>query len=511
MNDKSASFDLSGLLAVVRRRRYIALAAGLAMLSAMVLAAYAWHRTYEADSTVFVDKGVLFHGSNVLAASMDDELRILKESITSRHIVDRVLKKLDLDITARNAMQYEALVNKVRKGLNVTVKGRGSDVDYFIISYQSSDPKQARDIVNALVNEYIEQNLATRRADLQDAYSFLSGQLQNYKQKLDDIDTRITGFEEKHPWTALRDGTLFADRLGALESEKLGAEVKLKVLAGRKSEIESELSGKKKLVADFGAQNGSPQARLNRLNNELMMLSTKYTDRYPEVVKVKSEIASIEREIERAGAGKGLTSTNPVFISARQDLARTNSELESLKTTLAAISRQEHAASTSLEGIPGQQQEWSKLRSERGVFQKLYDDTLQKLEDTRTSEEMEMGGGSTMLRVVDPAVLPAVPVKPDRVIFILAGLALGAAGGIGAALGMENLDNSYPSEEAVETGLKIPVLVSIARVTTEEDRIAERKKDRRIFGAAGVYIMIICVLLAREFLFRYMGIKIGSF
>ncbi|MDA8091247.1 MAG: hypothetical protein M0Z61_13645 [Nitrospiraceae bacterium] len=520
MTEKNGSFDIKGYLAVIREKRYLALAVGLAVLSIIVWGGYMGPKTYEADSTIVVQKGLLmqpFMRQSGLAGTIEDELRILKNSLTSRSIVDRVLKKLDMDLKAKNMARYEALIHKVQSRLNViTVQGQNNNVELFTISYESSNPKEARDIVNTLVDEYLEQSISTRRTDALNAYDFLNSQLLSLKGKLDESDQQIMDFRKKHPEIDMQaDSESARDQssngLSALQSAAMESDIKLKDLLRRQKGLEMELSGKKKLTADSNDGTVSPlQSRLDKLNSELMSLTTRYTGNYPDVIKVKAEIASLKKQMENPLPVSG-RSGNPVYQQTKDELAQTNSEIADLKERVAEISKQERSMDVSLGGRPEEQADWSKLQRDRGTYQKMYDDTLQRLEAAKASKDIQMGADSSLLKVVDPAVLPVIPVKPDMVIFIAAGLLLGLASGIGSVIGLDLLQNPYRDEESVEKGLKMPVLISISRISGQEDRDVSRRKDLKIFGVAGVYVLLICVLLIREVIFRATGTRIGPF
>ncbi|MDA8172784.1 MAG: hypothetical protein M0Z48_13255 [Nitrospiraceae bacterium] len=518
MAENSSKSEISRYLAVIREKRYVALAVGLAVLSAIVWGGFLWPKTYRADSTVFVQKGLLmqpFMKNSGVSATLEDELRILKNSMTSRSILSRVLKHLDMDVTAKNARQYEALIKKVREDLDVTVKeGRRESIDLFTISFASGNPAESRDFVNALVNEYIEESIADRRNSALGAYTFLSGQMDGYRKKLDETDQKIRGFMQAHPNMMLQGASASASRIGALQSAEVDAEIKLKELMDKRNELAMELSGKKKLVAGLGAKDGSFQSRLDRLNDELIMLKTKYTDQYPEVIKTKAEIDSLKRQMQLAGsapeAGQN-AAINPVYQQLRDELAQTDSAISSAKIRLSAISGQQLAARRTIGSLPSEQAELSNLQNDRDAEQKIYDNLAQELESARVSKDLQMSDYSSMLRVVDPAVLPFIPEKPDMVKMIALGLFLGLFSGVGAAIGLDYLNNSYRDEEAVETGLRIPVLISIPRMATEEDKRISMKKDLKVFGAAGIYVLMICALLVREFMFRYMGIRVFPF
>ncbi len=56
--------------------------------------------------------------------------------------------------------------------------------------------------------------------------------------------------------------------------------------------------------------------------------------------------------------------------------------------------------------------------------------------------------------------------------------------------------------------MKLPVLATGPRIDTEADRLRSRRLDKKVFAAAGSYLLVILLVLAEEFLNRYMGIRI---
>lgn len=305
MAEKGAASELGRYLTIIREKRYLALAVGLAVLSAFVWGSYFWPKSYRADSTVFVKRGSLiqqYMKDSGAASSLEDELRILQNSITSRYILDRVIKKLDMDVRAKNPGQYEALINDVRKDLQVSVKGKGDNIDLFTISFEDGNPREARDFVNSLVGEYIEESMADRRNAALQAYTFLSDQLASYKKKLDEADQQISDFSRSHPDVQLQPAAASEplSRLDALQSAEIDAQIKLQELTKKREDLAMTLSGKKKLTAGLSQKQGSLQARLEDLNNQLLVMTTKYTDKYPEVIKLKTEIKSVKKQIEMA-------------------------------------------------------------------------------------------------------------------------------------------------------------------------------------------------------------------
>jgi hypothetical protein len=153
--------------------------------------------------------------------------------------------------------------------------------------------------------------------------------------------------------------------------------------------------------------------------------------------------------------------------------------------------------------MPKENEEWTKLQRDRGVYQKIYDELLQKLENARVSKDSELTDKTESLRVVDPAVLPVFPAKPNMVMLILAGLAAGIGGGIVLVIWLESTHNTFKDDDTIEAVLKLPVLASIQNMgITEAEATAIKRKDKKIFIASASYLCIILLVLANEIMLR---------
>ena len=507
-------FDMKRHWAIIMERKYVALSVALGVLSIFTWGSFFWPKTYEASSTVFVDRSSLIdpllRGVGV-PGSMEERLRNLRNGITSRNIIERVVKKVQGDTKMANSAYYDAMIESIRKNVKLTTMGSRGDV--FTLSYTGSDPKEVRDLVNTLVNEYIDENMSYRKTDVYGAYQFIESQLLEYKKRLEESDEAIRTFREENPNMVPQSDNVVYTRLEGFQTARIEAEIKLKELSRKRDSIQKQLSGEKELTVAFVTREGSPQARLNYLQNQLMLLTTKYTESYPEVIKVKSEIEELKRRIAQSkdtlgeSAGAETSALNPIYQQLKEELGRTESEVESLRARLGELSRQQQEAQGILGRMPKEQEEWSRLQRDRTVYQKIYDDLLLKLESARVSKDLERTDKAESFRVVDPALLPLYPIKPNRIRMILLGMLFGIVSGVGAAYGLERLDNSFKDEATVELELKLPVLASIPRIITETDKLSIRGVDRKVLAATGAYLLIIGVVLVREILYRYMGIS----
>jgi succinoglycan biosynthesis transport protein ExoP len=301
------------------------------------------------------------------------------------------------------------------------------------------------------------------------------------------------------------------------QTQRIDADIKVKELMRKRESLKRQLSGEKELTVAMVTREGSPQARLDYLNSQLVILMTKYTNRHPDVLKTKAEIEELRRQISNAKAspsdvsGSETSTTNPIYQQLREELVKTDAEIDSLKGRSSELIRQQQEAKSVLGGMPKEQEEWSKLQRDRNVYQKIYDDLLQKLETARVSKDLESTGNVSSFKVVDPALLPIFPVKPDRIKLILLGIFLGAAAGIGAVIGLDYLNHAFKDEDSIESSLKLPVLVAIPSVVNESETLAVQEYDRKVLIAAAAYMGLILLVLIKEVLYKYLSISLMGF
>ena len=514
------SLDLKRYWALVLQRRYLALSIAVAVLSICTLAGFIMPKVYESSSTILIQRSAMVNPLSQgpgEAGTTDIGIATMQDVITSEDTIDRVIKKLGIDAGDIKSPRHQGLVKGIKAHISVTVKsGGGREVaDSFKISYRGHDPKNVRDVVNALLEAYIDETSGYRRSDAAGAVVFLKSQLSEYKDKMEESDKAITEFRRKYPNLVLQTEGAATSGTESFQTQKIDADIKVKELMYKRENLRKQLSGEKELSASIVPTEGSPQARLNYLNNQLVILTTKFTDKHPEVLKTKAEIEDLKRQMARARTsranGADTTSTNPIYQQLKEELNRTDMELESWRTRSSAFARQQQLAKGVMGGKPKEQEEWTRLQRDRTVFQHIYDDLLKKLETARVSKDIELTDNSTKFKVVDQATLPVFPVSPDPVKFILFGIFFGIVSGAGVVIGIDYLNDSFKDEDFIEKSLNIPVLVAIPSVVVESDVIAMKQLDKKVIIATSAYLSLILLLLFIEFLQRYVGMTILPF
>jgi capsular polysaccharide biosynthesis protein len=92
------------------------------------------------------------------------------------------------------------------------------------------------------------------------------------------------------------------------------------------------------------------------------------------------------------------------------------------------------------------------------------------------------------VQVIERANYPIKPVSPNKTLYILIAFILGILVGIGVALALEFMDNTFRSKDDLEKSIGLPVIGTIIDYAEEEDkssnvstRSGRNKSSRRIF------------------------------
>jgi succinoglycan biosynthesis transport protein ExoP len=225
----------------------------------------------------------------------------------------------------------------------------------------------------------------------------------------------------------------------------------------------------------------------NQLKRDLTAARGKYTENHPDVVDLKRKIANLEL------AAKEILEKQKALLEARQErAARTNEPIVTTDPATDMIIAQYHEQHTvalleagrlrgeekklkeeiisyqrRIEDTPKLEQELSLLNRDYDILKTTYQSLKDKKIQSQMAENMEKKQQGEQFKILDPARYPEKPVKPDRDRILMMGAFIGLAAGLGLAWFRETLDQSFHSEEELETDLGLPILATLPNMKEE--------------------------------------------
>jgi len=484
---------------------------GFAVISFVILViGMFWPSKFESSATIFADNQNILKPlleKQAAQTKVQDQVKIISDLIHSPRILRRVLEGIYGVDNFDSQIEFEQKMNALRGRLKV--KGMWTKSSYIKLHYSDKSPEVSYNIMNTVIDVFIKTSADKQRSESREAFNFIDNQVKQYKEQLVLAEERLKEFHSTNV-----DGTDTGVEASINSLRTQIEELKISIdedkttisVLRKQLESEDEYSTAKFKEDVYGE-------RLASLEAKKATLLLNYTDDYPDVIIVNTQIADIKRIIQDAkentnetngGKASGVdegTVLNPLFQELRSRLSVVQAELKAKGKRLAAIRGLKDKEYERRKRIAGRGAEKSELSRDYNVTKRIYEDMLERKEKARLSMTLNIEGQGVTYRVHEPAHLPTGPVGLRFLHFVLVGPFIGLIAIIGLVILYVFLDQRLRfSEDLQEFG--VMVLAAIPHAKTP--------LSQRVIRVD----MVICLLLSCVILAVYIGLaylsKIGS-
>ena len=325
------------------------------------------------------------------------------------------------------------------------------------ISYVSDSPQFAAQIVNGIADSFIKSNLERRYEASSYARNFLERQIAKTRADLERSERQLVGLcagAGDHQHRRHRRGrTDPSGDTNSLQGESLIAlnEALADATARR---VAAEGAYRQGVAVGATAEvTASTQAlRQSRaaLEAEYQEKRTLMKPDHPDMLSLRSRIDELNRQISRETSQASSGRSNTLLADYRGALAAENA----LQGRVAALKG-------SVLDLRGRSIQYTILQREVDTNRALYDALLQRYKEIGVAG----GIGTNLISIVDRGEVPGGPYSPNLLFNMLAGLALGLIGGIGAAIILEFVNDTIKTRDDVRSKLGLACLGAIPKRT----------------------------------------------
>ena len=375
---------------------------------------------------------------------------------------------------------------------------RGETAIGFIVSFRDRNPVTAQLVTNKLVSLFLDSNTTARKQRSAKAWKFLNTEAEKLKQEIAQLENQLAIFKERNAGRLpeLRELNL---RLSERTDQRLfEMESQLRTLEQRKFQLQGQLAQTNPLSPTFsssgqrvldpisksralraeylsasarygenhpdlvrlrreiqaldglsgGASISTERAReLVRLRTERAAISDRYTADHPDVIRLDREITALETASKQAAATarsnhlKTLEPDNPAYITLHAQLMAVISEIESIQESREQLKTKISDYEQRMIESPGVERAYIALNREHEELTRKYSEINAKQMELQVSNALEIEHGE-QFSVIEPALVPEEPVKPNRSLILVLGALLSLMGGFISAAFAESRHKS---------------------------------------------------------------------
>lgn len=496
--DMESGIQIDELRRMLRRRAgLVAAVAGGVLLLAIFVAAILPNE-YRASATLLVEPQVISERlveSGLEESDLTNRLHIMTMEIRSRSRLSRVIDDLGLYEEMSNEMTREQVIDYMNDRINVepvlpelaTEQGRdNAKINTFTISFRSESPQTAAEVANRLANDFIEQHIEERVQASGETSEFLQSELDSLSQQIAQVEDRIAQVKSENAGSLPEDLRSNRDMLSRASQNLRSAEQDL-ALARSDAAFYRQQVGAAAGKYRRGEEDVSPARRLQMLELELSELRAKgFTDKHPDVIDTRREIASLREAIESGEAEVEARkdeeeALSPIQQTAQAEARRAELRAEAAKEEIARLEEQVAEYERRIAATPRVEEQLAVLQSRRESLMQSYQDYASRLQQASVAASMQRRQKGEKFRVLSTAYPPPVPASPNRPLIVALGLVLGLAAGAGLAVLLEATDTSFHDARSLQSAIGVPVLGSVPPILFEMDR--KRMRRRRLRNA----------------------------
>jgi polysaccharide chain length determinant protein (PEP-CTERM system associated) len=501
---------------VLRRRWFVIVPVILALIGGIILAV-ALPKRFQAETLILIEPQRVpdNYVQPIVSSDLETRIATIKEMIMSRTNLLKIIDNFNFFSAPKFANMFlDEKIEAMRKYTSVDIVSdrRNRTANAFKISFEGEEPRKVMQVVNAMADLVIDQNLKVRESQAVGTVEFLENELVNMRRRLEEVEAALKNFREAHMGELpdqLASNLMVLERLQQQLSDK---QTSLRDEKNRLISLENQLQLVREqatlTVPAAPVPDSKEPTTLEGLKQQLADYRTRYTPQHPDVIRLQRRIEELENQkpppaadLNAGGAPRlsGSAGRTATGLSVEIDLmAQRNGaarEIAAIREEIAALQDQVAVYQRRVENTPKLEQELLSLKRDYENTQKTYDSLLDRKQEAEVAANMERQQKGEQFRILDPARLPDKPQSPDmRKLFlmcVMAGLGLGG----GLIFLLEFLDKSVKKLESVPQKLGIPLLVAVPKI--DHPRDVRRRRLNNLFSlAAAVVCMALMALFA---------------
>ncbi len=310
------------------------------------------------------------------------------------------------------------------------------------VTFESTDPQLAARVLNAHLKNFVDENFNSHYEATKQASDWLTTKLDDLKVTVEKSeDARLRYERENQIWNV--------DEKQNMTTQNL-SEVNKELTTAQSDRIMKEAEYN---IAKGGDVNSVPAVRDSTLIQSLTGKQAELRQQYT-------------AEVSRTGPNWPTTQRLQEQIKNMDQLVNDEKKniVGRIEEEYNAAVRREKLLSDSLEhqkkevnDMAEKMVQYNIIKRDAEANKQLYDGLQQKLKEAGISAGLH----SSNIRIVDPAMVPSSPARPNKTRNIMMAFLVGLVGGIGLAFLREYMDNTVKTPDDVELLARLPSLAVV--------------------------------------------------
>jgi len=437
--------------------------------------------------------------ASTVRTNASEQLQIIQQRILSRDTLIDMANRLQIYATQQGQsarpMDADALVKDLRKRISIiTTDGADRGVDQatlVTVRFEAPSAEMAAAVANDVVTQILKIDVEMRTGSARQTLDFFQQEVARLEKELAQHGAEMLKFKEANR-RSLPEGLNFSQSqqvtlMGQVQQVQL-AEAELNDRRARLVRLHEASQGGNDTGADPAQAMPVEQQQLRALKDQLTAQQAVLSPTNPRLKLLQSQIAALEQVVSGQKAS-GLVDAEGKAMSAYDvQLADLDAKLAALDTQKAALTDQIATLQAAIDATPGN-------AIALDVFQRNYDNTKAQYDlavtnkaRAETGDTIETLSKGQRISVIEQAVAPTDPARPNRTVIAVGGVFGGLLLGLALVALIEVMQTGIRRPAEITAKLGIAVFATLPYMKTAREI---RRSRLRMAGTMMVTLLVV--------------------
>ncbi|MEE9493921.1 MAG: Wzz/FepE/Etk N-terminal domain-containing protein [Gammaproteobacteria bacterium] len=478
-NQENSKSDIQAILSVISRQRKLlsAVVLGGILLGGLVI--YLLPSIYQSKAGILIEQESMFSRNDDAKADQNISPRVhaIVRTVMTHSNIEKILYKYDL-IDDSEEVDVQIEVQDFRDDTHLDfdnveiinpLTGKEGKVSIgFSVAYENESPEIAFEITKEITGLLLTANDGKVSTEEEQRLSFLQEETKRALSALKMEEKKLAAFKDKNNALLPSINPLVVSRYEETKADLMQTDDSLQALKEKERGLLVDLStiqARQSLYTADGRQLEGAALHLNELEAEYIEKSMGFTDSHPEMIRLKNEITTLERQVgssnaasltaelgsakvQLAQARKKFTSShpevlalsrrvaalqkkirstkkssrsksisitsNPEYVLAKSQLDEVQDDLSKEKITKTGLKLELEALEDKLQRMPYVEQNMQIIEREFDRAESKYKEVEAQLSQAELLRNMGQANLFDRFVLVEPPIYPTKPIKPRK-------------------------------------------------------------------------------------------------
>ena len=496
---------------IVRRRWFIIIPLCISLTVGLLLTLTA-KKTYQASTLILVQQQSVptSYVKSVVTSSINQRINTISQQILSRSNLEKIIEQFNL-YADRPDLYLEEKIASMRQRVHVKIERARHGAEAFSIKFEGNEPQKVMRITNTLASFFMDENLKVREAQAIGTSEFLYSELEKTRRRLEEHETKLSAFRSKYLGGLPDELESNLRTLDRLQQQLADKNVQLREAKNALTLIATQIAtARQQLTSVAPSLDGSTLGSgFGRTENEEQLflaqqeyneLLSRYTERHPDIQRVKKRIKKLTRAVEmerglsvggeEKTASQAIQSGNPAFQQLKLAQVRVQSDIEKIEFSIKDIEKKMLVYQRRVEDTPKRELELQSLKRDYTNIRDIYNSLLDRKLEAELSVNMEKKQKGEQFRIIDYARLPEKPISPNVEKYFFLAMFVGLGFAVGVVFLLEFFDPFIRRDEQLEDDLGLSILATIP-VLENPDLEKRKYASAIVFAGSVVYALFL--------------------